>query len=56
MRARNKAGRERRLLEQIRYYEGHEHPGTYHHKLICLSCRRKARELVGPILAEESEL
>jgi len=32
-------------LLQVEYYEGHIHNGDYHHKLLCLSCIKKAEEL-----------
>jgi len=32
-------------LEQIEFYEDHLHNGEFHHKTLCVSCIKKAKEL-----------
>ena len=39
-------------LRQIMYYEGHFAVGDVHHKIICLSCIKKAEEL-GEVFEEQ---
>lgn len=42
---RSKKGK--KFLKQIRYYEGHLYHGSYHHKLLCLSCEQAANDIFG---------
>ena len=32
------------VMEQVMFYDGHKHHGSFHHKLICYTCIKKADE------------
>ena len=43
------------VLIQIEDYVGHVLPGTFHHKLICISCKEKSDEASEQMLMELEE-
>jgi len=34
-----------KYLEQIEYYNGHKIEGSFHHNLICRTCKKKANQI-----------
>ena len=41
------------VLKQVKYHKYHEHKGSFHHKLMCLTCIKMADEAGVEILKDK---
>lgn len=42
-----------KVLRQIKLFKYHSHKGAFHHKLLCFTCRKMAREAGKEIMKDK---